>query len=109
MTDTKPGSYEEFHAKVLNQIMRFYEHIMEPTHQDIPVVHQLLAQDIAGNLWQGCIQEKEALIRELVEALEGWVSPIPDTPVLLAEFEKDLKRAEATLRHAKAAGYGEGA
>ncbi|KKL14136.1 hypothetical protein LCGC14_2518820, partial [marine sediment metagenome] len=54
-TDTKPtpGSYAEFHALVMNQILRFSEAHDGQVNLAAETARRLLADDIVGNLWQG--------------------------------------------------------
>ena len=107
--------YPEFHAIVLNHIMRWgedcsNEELLE--HERVQML-EALAQDIAANLWQGFIQEERTLVRDLVEALgrvryfarrQPWtgLGDAKEYPFGVGL----LKDLDDVNRRAKAAGYG---
>ncbi len=109
-TDTKPepGSYEEFHATVLNQIETFLRaHPILIMNLD---TQQVLAQDIAGNLWQGFLQERDGLITALVTDAAALVDAMHRYEMDVEgnappEHLRMMERAHDTLDRATAAGY----
>lgn len=92
--DTKPerGSYEEFHASVLNQIRRWDEASEHQVNLASPMLQKALANDIAGNLWVYVLLgragngARELLYGQLIDTVRDLL-PLLNTAEVLGEWE----------------------